>query len=271
MQTKDWHNLSIKDVLLDLKSSHKGLALDKAQRRLTKYGKNVLPTKKKFTAITIFLNQFKSPLVYILLVAALISFVFEEMVDASVILFAVFLNTIVGFIQESKAENSLAKLKEMVQHKSDVIRDGIEKEINSEDIVIGDIVMLRAGDRIPADGRVLEAHELDIDESSLTGESVPVSKISKIQDKQGFEESKDNMAYMGTVISRGRGIMVVISTGIETKFGQIAKLLKETEDEDTPLQKQLTNFSKLFGVLTFLIVIVILIIGLMRGVPFEEI
>ena len=271
MQTKDWHNLSIKDVLLDLKSSHKGLALDKAQRRLTKYGKNVLPTKKKFTAITIFLNQFKSPLVYILLVAALISFVFEEMVDASVILFAVFLNTIVGFIQESKAENSLAKLKEMVQHKSVVIRDGIEKEINSEDIVIGDIIVFRAGDRIPADGRIIEAHELDVDESSLTGESVPVVKDFKINDKQGFEESKGNMAYMGTAISRGRGVMVVTSTGIETKFGQIAQLLKETEDEDTPLQKQLTNFSKLFGILTFLVVIIILAIGLFRGVPFENI
>ncbi len=131
MQTKNWHNLSIKDVLEKLKSSHEGLASDKAERRLKKYGKNALPTKKKFTALVIFLNQFKSPLVYILLVAALISFVLGEMIDAGVILFAVFLNTIVGFIQESKAENSLAKLKEMVQHKSYVIRDGIEKEIDS--------------------------------------------------------------------------------------------------------------------------------------------
>ena len=271
MQTKNWHNLSVKDVLYNLKSSHNGLASDKAKRRLKKYGKNILPTKKKFTTLVIFINQFKSPLVYILLIAALISFVLGEMIDAYVILFAVFLNTIVGFIQESKAENSLAKLKEMVHHKSYVIRDGIEKEINSEDIVIGDVVVLRAGDRIPADGRVIEAHELDIDESSLTGESVPVTKVSNIQDKQGFEQSKSNMAYMGTAISRGRGVIVVTSTGIETKFGQIAQLLKETEDEDTPLQKQLTNFSKLFGILTFFIVIVILIIGLFRGVPFEEI
>ncbi|MCK5413168.1 MAG: cation-transporting P-type ATPase [Candidatus Pacebacteria bacterium] len=271
MQTKNWHNLSIKDVLEKLKSSHEGLASDKAERRLKKYGKNALPTKKKFTALVIFLNQFKSPLVYILLVAALISFVLGEMIDAGVILFAVFLNTIVGFIQESKAENSLAKLKEMVQHKSYVIRDGIEKEIDSEDIVIGDIIVLRAGDRIPADGRIIESHEFDVDESSLTGESVPVSKVSKIQDKQGFEQSKDNMAYMGTAISRGRGVIVVTSTGVETKFGKIAQLLKETENEDTPLQKQLTVFSKLFGVLTFLIVVSILAIGLFRGVPFEEI
>src|SRR5680860_418592 len=271
MQKKDWCNLSVKETLEDLKSSPNGLASDKAQRRLVKYGKNVLPAKKRFTALVIFLNQFKSPLVYILLIAALISFILKEMIDASVILFAVFLNTIVGFVQESKAENSLEKLKEMVQHKSYVIRDGIEKEIDSENIVIGDVIVLRAGDRIPADGRVLEAHELDIDESGLTGESVPVSKISKIQDKQGFEESKDNMAYMGTSISRGRGIMVVTSTGIETKFGQIAQLLKETEEEDTPLQKQLASFSKMFGMLTFLIVIIILVIGLFRGVPFEDI
>ncbi len=131
--------------------------------------------------------------------------------------------------------------------------------------------MLRAGDRIPADGRIIESHEFDVDESSLTGESVPVSKVSKIQDKQGFEQSKDNMAYMGTAISRGRGVIVVTSTGVETKFGKIAQLLKETENEDTPLQKQLTVFSKLFGVLTFLIVVSILAIGLFRGVPFEEI
>ncbi len=143
MQTKNWHNLSVKDVLYNLKSSHNGLASDKAKRRLKKYGKNILPTKKKFTTLVIFINQFKSPLVYILLIAALISFVLGEMIDAYVILFAVFLNTIVGFIQESKAENSLAKLKEMVHHKSYVIRDGIEKEINSEDIVIGDVVVLR--------------------------------------------------------------------------------------------------------------------------------
>ncbi|MBW6440612.1 cation-transporting P-type ATPase [Patescibacteria group bacterium] len=271
MQKKEWHNLSIKNVLEDLKSSQNGLASDKAEHRLKKYGKNALPVKKKFSALTILINQFKSPLVYILLVAALISFIFEEMVDASVILFAVFLNTIVGFIQESKAENSLAKLKEMVQHKSDVIRDGIEKEINSEDIVIGDIIVLRAGDRIPADGRILEAHELDVDESSLTGESVPITKVSKIQDKQVVEESKDNMVYMGTAISRGRGMMVVTSIGIETKFGQIAQLLKETETEETPLQKQLAAFSKMFGILTFLIVIIILAIGLFRGIHFEEI
>ncbi|MDF1498329.1 MAG: calcium-translocating P-type ATPase, PMCA-type [Patescibacteria group bacterium] len=271
MKQENWNNMSVKEVLHNLKSSHDGLSFDKAERRLKKYGKNILPTKKKFTAITIFLNQFKSPLVYILLVAALVSFILGEMVDASVILFAVFLNTIVGFVQELKAENSLAKLKEMIQHKSDVIRDGIEKEIDSENIVIGDIVVLRAGDRIPADGRIIEAHEFDVDESSLTGESVPVSKISDVQDKQGFGKSKDNLAYMGTVISRGRGMMIVTSTGIETKFGQIAQLLKETEEEDTPLQKQLASFSKTFGILTFLIVVIILLIGLFRGIPFEEI
>jgi len=271
MKQENWNNISVKEVLHNLKSSYDGLSSDKAERRLKKYGKNILPTKKKFTAITIFLNQFKSPLVYILLVAALISFILGEMVDASVILFAVFLNTIVGFVQELKAENSLAKLKEMIQHKSNVIRDGIEKEIDSENIVIGDIVVLRAGDRIPADGRIIEVHEFDVDESSLTGESVPVSKISDVQDKQEFGESKDNLAYMGTVISRGRGMMVVTSIGIETKFGQIAQLLKETEDEDTPLQKQLASFSKAFGILTFLIVVIILLIGLFRGIPFEEI
>ncbi len=271
MQTKDWHNLSTKDALKKLKSSKNGLASDKAERRLKKYGKNILPVKKKFTAIMVLLNQFKSPLVYVLLIAALISFALDEMIDAGVILFAVFLNTIVGFIQESKAENSLEKLKEMIEHKSNVIRNGIEIEIGSEDIVIGDLIVLRAGDRIPADGRIIESHELEVDESSLTGESVPVEKVTSVEDKKGTSESQDNMAYMGTSIMKGRGLMVITSTGIDTKFGKIAVLLKETKKEDTPLQRQLAKFSQMFGIITFLIVVIIIIIGRFKGIPFEDI
>lgn len=271
MRTENLFDLSVKEVLDVLKTSRTGLTIEEAERRLKKHGKNKLPEKKRFTYLSIALNQFKSPLVYILFVAAIISFFLSELSDAAVILFAVFLNTVVGFIQEAKAENGLAKLKEMIEHRSHVIRGEVEMDINSADLVPGDIVVLRAGDRIPADGRLLDVHELEVDESSLTGESIPVEKVTDIKDQKGNLENKDNMVYMGTSVAKGRGQMAVSLTGIDTKFGQIAVLLKETEEEDTPLQVQLAKFSRSFGIMTFMIITVILIIGLMAGIRFVEI
>ncbi len=271
MKQENWYSLSLKEVLHSLKSSKFGLSAEEAEKRLKKYGKNELPQKEKFTQLDIVISQFKSPLVYILLIAALVSFVWNNLVDMGVILFAVAINAVVGFIQETKAERALEKLKQMIDHKSYVIRNGIEKEISSTDIVLGDIVVLRAGDRVPADGRILEIHEFDIDESSLTGESVPVSKLVEILDQKGISESKKNMAYMGTSVVRGRGIMVVSSTGINTKFGQIALLLKETEKEKTPLQIKLAEFSRMFGTLTLVMVVFITVIGLIRGIELKDI
>jgi len=170
MKTQNWYNLNASEVLRVLKSSQNGLTSQEAEKRFKKYGKNKLPEKKKFSQLEIVLNQLKSPLVYILLIAALITFFLENFIDTGVILVAVLINTIVGFIQETKAEQALEKLKQMVEHKSNVLRDGIEKEIRTEDIVPGDIIMLRAGDKIPADGRILEVHDFEIDESALTGE-----------------------------------------------------------------------------------------------------
>ncbi|MCK4524991.1 MAG: HAD-IC family P-type ATPase [Candidatus Andersenbacteria bacterium] len=271
MNQEKWCNLGLKEVLHNLKSSKSGLSADEAEKRLKKYGRNELPKKEKFTKLDVAISQFKSPLVYILLIAAFVSFTLKEFVDTGVILFAVAINAVVGFIQETKAERALEKLKQMIDHRSYAIRNGIEKEISSTNIVPGDIIVLRAGDRVPADGRILEVHEFDIDESSLTGESVPVSKLVEILDQKGISESKKNMAYMGTSVVRGRGVMVVSSTGVNTKFGQIALLLKETEEEKTPLQIKLAEFSKLFGILTLVMVVSIIAIGLYREIRFEEI
>lgn len=270
MKIQNWHNLNANEVLRVLKSSQKGLTSQEVERRFKKYGKNKLPEKKKFSQLATALNQLKSPLVYVLLAAALITFFLEEFVDTGVILVAVLINTVVGFIQETKAEQALEKLKQMVEHKSNVMRDGIEKEINAEDIVPGDIVMLRAGDKVPADGRILEIHDFEIDESALTGESVPVTKVVKMLDQKGVSQSKENMVYMGTAIVKGRGLAVITSTGINTKFGQIALLLKETKKEKTPLQLKLARFSKFFSILTFLIVVVIFVIGILRNHEPEE-
>ena len=272
MNTKsdNWHNLNIKEVLHSLKSSKLGLSTEEAEKRLKKYGKNKLPEKKKFSQLEIALNQLKSPLVYILLIAALVTFMLEHFVDTGVILAAVILNTVVGFIQETKAEKSLEKLKQMVKHKARILRDGIEKEMSAENIAPGDIVIFRAGDKISADGRIIEAHELEIDEASLTGESVPVSKVAEISKHTSASQSKKNMAYMGTAVVKGRGLMVISSTGTETKFGQIALLLKETKKEKTPLQTKLAKFSQLFSVLTALIVVIIFAIGIYRGHDISE-
>lgn len=265
MKTENWHNLNITEVLHLLKSSKSGLTTEEAQKRLKKYGENKLPDKKKFTQLEIAINQLKNPFVYVLLAAAFITFLLEDFIDTGVILIVVLINTIVGFIQETKVERALEQLKQMIEHKSDVIRDGIEKEITTEEIVPGDIIMLRAGDRIPADGRILEVHELDIDESSLTGESAPAGKIIKTLDPKGDSQSKENMAYMGTSVVRGRGTMAITSTGLNTKFGQIALLLKQTEKEKTPLQLKLARFSKFFSVLIFFIVVAIFFIGILKG------
>ena len=270
IKTDNWHNFGAKEILRVLKSSETGLSTEEAEKRLKKYGKNKLPEKKKFSQLEIALSQLKSPLVYILLVAALVTFMLEHFVDTGVILVAVILNTVVGFIQETKAEKSLEKLKQMVKHKTRVLRDGIEKEINAENIALGDIIMFRAGDKISADGRILEAHELEVDEASLTGESVPVNKVAEISKHTSASQSKKNMVYMGTAVVKGRGMMVVSSTGTETKFGQIALLLKETKKEKTPLQIKLAKFSQLFSVLTVVIVVVIFAIGIFRGYEVSE-
>ena len=270
MKTQNWHNLKASEVLRVLKSSQRGLSAREADKRLKKYGKNKLPEKKKFTQLEIALSQLKSPLVYILLIAALITFFLKEFVDTGVILAAVLINTVVGFIQETKAEQALKNLKEMIKHKSNVLRDGIEKEINAEDVAPGDIITFRAGDKIPADGRILEAYDLEVDEAALTGESVPVEKVVKMLDIKGVSQSKKNMVYMGTAIVKGRGVAVITSTGVNTKFGQIALLLKETKKEKTPLQLKLARFSKFFSVFTFLIVVVIFVIGILKNHPPEE-
>lgn len=271
MRTENLFDLSVKEVLDALKTSHSGLSDEEAEKRLKRYGENILPQKGGSAYFDIAVNQFKNPLVYILFIAAITSFLLNEFNDAGVILAAVFLNAIVGFVQEAKAENGLAKLKEMVEHRSKVLRSGKERNMDSRKIAAGDIVLLRAGDRIPADGRIIDAHELEIDESSLTGESIPVSKVVEIKDQKGDQENKDNMAYMGTIVAKGRGVMAVSSTGVGTKLGQIAMLLKETKKDKTPLEIQLKKFSKSFGWITLFIVVAMLVIGLVRGIRFIDI
>ncbi|MFA5128768.1 MAG: HAD-IC family P-type ATPase [Patescibacteria group bacterium] len=266
-----WHSLEIKEVLTKLNVSEDGLDKTEAAQRLEKIGPNKLPEEKKLTQLQIFFNQFKSPLVYILLVAAIITIFLDEFIDTGVILAAVLLNTIVGFFQEVKAEKTIERLRMMIEHKARVIRNGKEMEINAEELVPGDIILVEAGDKITADARLVEAHNLQIIEAPLTGESAPSNKDVKILAAGTVLADRENIVYMGTNVVRGRGKAVVIETGVRTELGKIALMVKEAGEEKTPLQKQLSKFSKWLAVVFSVLCLCIFLFGIVQGRPFIEI
>jgi P-type Ca2+ transporter type 2C len=260
-----WHNLSDKEVFELLKASKNGLTQKEVDERLKKYGPNKLPEEKRISWFFVLLNQFKSPLIYILLVAAFISFILHELVDMWVILAAVFINTIVGFIQEIKAEKALAALKKYISYKSKVLRDGVEMNINSTKLVIGDILLLEPGVRIPADARIFELNDLQVNEASLTGESMPVGKENIVLDKGASIGDRKNMVFMGTTVTRGRAKAIVTGTGIKSQLGEIAQLVGETKDEQTPLQLKLAKFSQKLGLLVLAASVFLFVFGVVLG------
>ncbi|MCK5459985.1 HAD-IC family P-type ATPase [Candidatus Parcubacteria bacterium] len=260
-----FHNISIKSCLNQLKTSESGLTDKEAKKRSTKYGLNALPAKKPLGKITILLSQFKSPLIYILLLAGVITLFFKDYVDSGVIFGAVILNTIIGFFQENKANNALGKLKQLIKHNAIVLRDGNKIKIESAELVVGDIIILQAGNRILADARIIEANNLTVNEAVLTGESLPVEKNSVAASKGAIIADRKNMAYSGTIITKGQGKAVVCAIGVKTEIGKIAELVSDTEDEKTPLQLRLAKFSKIIGILTAIVSLLIFIIGILQG------
>ncbi len=260
-----WHNLSDKEVFELLKTNKNGLTSQEVAERLKKYGLNKLPEEKRLSWFFVLLNQFKSPLIYILLVAAFISYILHEPIDMWVILAAVFINTIVGFIQESKAEKSLAALKKYISFKSKILRDGVEMNINSTKIVVGDILLLEPGVRVPADARIFELNDLQLNEASLTGESMPVTKENKVLDKGVSLGDRINMVFMGTTVTRGRAKAIVTGVGVKSQLGEIAQLVKETKDEETPLQIKLGKFSQKLGLLVLAASLFLFVFGVALG------
>ncbi|MBU1036873.1 HAD-IC family P-type ATPase [Patescibacteria group bacterium] len=263
-----WHNSSCVQTLQELKSSEDGLLFDEVKKRLIKYGRNELPRKKSITKLELIIDQFKSVLIYVLLFAGLFSLLFGEIVDAWVIFAAILMNAIVGFIQENKAQKALKKLRETISPQAKVLREGKGQEIPTKDLVPGDIIMIQAGDKVPADARILEEKDLETIEASLTGEPQTIQKDKEILEKGTVLAERKNMLYMGTIISRGRGKAVVVATGINTQIGQIAKLVSEIKEELTPLQKNLNSFSKNLSLIILSLCLVILITGLIRGNEF---
>lgn len=227
-----------------------GLTTSEAQERLEKYGKNEIVYKRHFKALKLFMSQFPNVINGILISAAIFSFLIKELIDAVFILSIIFLSAIFGFIQEYRAEKALEKLKQYVKPLSRVLRDGKEVQIETSDIVPGDLVILAAGDYIPADGKLTLNHNIEVDESILTGESLPVAK--KLNDT----------ILSGTIITKGRGQLLVEKTGISTKFGQIAKALEDVESEKTPLQKKLNTLGKILSLVAVLIATSLIPIGL---------
>jgi Ca2+-transporting ATPase len=260
-----WHNLSVSEVIESLNSGIQGLTREEAERRLAQFGPNELAEKKKISPLMLWLGQFKDFLIIILLVAVALSAVLGEVIDAIVIFVIVLFATTLGFIQEYRAERAMEALKRMAAPTSSVIRDGQEIEIPAREIVPGDIVALRTGDKIPADCRLIEAVNLKAEEAPLTGESVPIEKtVAPIPGEVGIGDRK-NMAFMGTTVVWGRGKAIVTDTGMQTEFGKIATMIQEVEEEPTPLQVNLKKMGKFIAYAALAICFVLAGIGILRG------
>ena len=269
------HYLSTpEEVFKETSSSEKGLTSEQAQKRLEENGKNRLEEGKKKSVIRRLLEQFADPMIIILIVAAAISGItaaFEGGFpsDVIIILFVVILNAILGVVQESKAEKAIEALQEMAAATSKVERDGKVMQIKSEDLVVGDVIILEAGDAVPADARIIESASLKIEEAALTGESVPVNKFIDIINLKDTEKDvplgdRKNMMYMGSSVVYGRGRAVVTATGMDTEMGKIAGALAQAQDGQTPLQKKLAQLSKILSFIVIGICAIIFAIGIIR-------
>ena len=248
----------------------KGLSSREVLSRKEKFGANVLPQEKPYSKIRLFFSQFNSSLIYILLTAVVISIFLGHFSDAIFVVCVLLINTVVNFYQEVKAGQAIRKLRQMVTIQVRVKRGGREIEIDSAELVPGDLVFLRAGDKVPADGRILEAHDLRINEASLTGESIAVTKYS-IAEKNKQTEEKETSVFMGTLVEEGRGVFEVFKTGKNTELGQIVSMLKETPNQPTPLQKKIAYLSKMIGMMIVAVIALIVAIGYFNGSPFIEI
>ncbi|SFV39949.1 cation-translocating P-type ATPase [Ligilactobacillus acidipiscis] len=260
------------DVLKKLDVTQDGLTERQAEDRLQKYGKNELAGEKRTTILQKFINQFKDLMIIILLIATFISLLIGEASDALIIFLVVVLNAAFGVFQESKAENAIDALQEMTTPYTRIRRAGQIQQIQSNNVTLGDIILLEAGDVVPADARIIEAHNLKIEESALTGESVPTEKNSEIltDEKAGIGD-QDNMAFMNTNVTYGTAEAVVTGIGMETQVGQIAGMISGVEQTTTPLQKNINHLSKILSILILVIAAVIFIFGTATGreTPFD--
>lgn len=266
-----YHAKSKEQVLTSLNSDPvDGLTLREADYRLKKTGLNKIEREKKISKLYIFIRQFKSPLIYILFFAIIISLFIREFIDAIVILFILIINSLLGFYQEYKAERALELLKKMSALSAKVIRNGKIMILNSEELVPGDIIVLEEGDKIPADARLLQTFGFKTNEAILTGESNPIEKLTKQIDETKTISLQTNMVFAGTVVASGRAKAIITSTGLKTEFGKIASSLQDIKQEETLLEKKLKKLSKTLTKVIIVVVALLLGLSLIRNIPLFE-
>jgi magnesium-transporting ATPase (P-type) len=265
-----WHAFGVSDVEDRLGTGSRGLTAAEASARLSVHGPNQLEEEPPPSPLVVFIRQFRSPLIFILLAAMVVTLILAEYLDAIVIGVVLLLNAVIGFIQERKAEGAVRALMQLVVPVARVIRDGQDEEIDSRDLVVGDVVLLESGVRIPADLRLTSASALRIDESLLTGESVPVSKGVEPVPTDAPVSDRDSMAYTGAIVTSGRGSGVVVATGNSTELGSIAGLVRAEGVTETPLQRRMDRFARIVGAAVGVAALVVFVSGLILATPIEE-
>jgi len=257
--------MKIDEAMRELNAKMDGLSSEEVQKRLEEFGPNELKKEKGKSPVRLFLEQFTDILIIILLVATALSMVIGEFYDAIVIIAIVMACAVLGFTQEYKAEKALEALKKMTAPTATVLRDGKEMQLETRDLVPGDIILLYTGDKVAADARLIEAINMKTDEAPLTGESTPVNKNVKPLPEETIVSDRRNTLFTGTVVVYGRGKAVVTSTGMNTEFGKIAKMVQVTEDEETPLEKRMGHVGKWIGILSVAVCAVVAIFGIYKG------
>lgn len=271
---KSWHTLTVEETLQELQASDKGLSQDEAKKRQQTYGLNELKKEKRKSPLKIFLNQFSNILIIILIIAILLSVgigiaenSMSEIYDALIIFIIVIVTAVLGFVQEFRSEKAVEALKRMTSPSATILRDGREVKVAANEIVPGDIIVLYTGDKVPADARVIEEYNLKIDEAALTGESAPASKNNQSLPEATQLNDRKNMLFMGTIVAYGRGKAVVTFTGMNTEFGKIAKMVQESAQGKTPLEKRMASVGKWIGILAIGVCVAVGALGIIEGRP----
>lgn len=271
MQEDKWYLLDGEDVLNKLDSNELGLSAQEINKRQNKYGLNILPKKKSDSIFKILFRQLTDPIVMLLVVTVVFSFIIGEIVDACAIIFIILIDLVLGTFQEWKAEKTAESLQNLIKDRVRVIRDNEEMEIDSSEVTIGDIVLLESGDQVSADIRLLETHNLQIDESVLTGESMSVTKSASKLSKDTSLSERKNMAFAGSTVITGRAKGVVVAIALNTEIGKIANSVSKSKDEASPLTIRMNKFSKQISILVIIIAIIIALILFTKGVSGTEI
>ena len=262
---KSFWALKVSEVLDLLETTNEGISEVEAGERIKSFGKNKIPEQDKTAKIKILLNQFANPLIFLLLIAGFVTALIKDYADAGVIFSAAILNSLLGFYQENKAEEAISRLKSYIEERVRIIRDGKEFEIDTEKLVPGDIIRISQGDRIPADARLIYINDFLVDETILTGESLPVNKNTETVHFNAPIGDQKSMVFSGTLAAQGFANAVVCRTGEDTEIGRIAALVEDQTREETPLQKAITKFSLISGLTLLVLTIAVFFIGVLLG------